>query len=114
MYVLHILLVSYYTNKGLVLLKLASIVLSFINTRPCLFVCNRGYTIQCSITAVSDQDSQAKPLCSQHSPMLCYVCISLYHCLHLFLYSYDKPTTVQTETDFTWKPYRSLKGGVCY
>ena len=71
MYVLHILLVSYYTNKGLVLLKLASIVLSFINTRPCLFVCNRGYTIQCSITAVSDQDSQAKPLCSQHSPMLC-------------------------------------------
>ena len=27
---------------------------------------------------------------------------------------YDIPTTIQTEMDFTWKPYRSLKGGVCY
>ena len=39
MYVLHILLVSYYTNKGLVLLKLASKIVRpspyVHNTRPC-------------------------------------------------------------------------------
>ena len=72
-------LVSYYTNEGLVLLKLACIVLSLINTCPCY------------VKSVS-------------------VCIIVY----IYFDSYDMPTTMQTQTDFTWKPYRSLKGGVCY
>ena len=34
--------------------------------------------------------------------------------INIHFYSNEMPTRIQTEMDFTWKPYRSLKGGVCY
>ena len=45
----------------------------------------------------------------------CYV-KSVSVCIIVYIYfdSYDMPTTIQTEMDFILKPYRSLKGGVCY
>ena len=50
-----------------------------------------------------------------HNTRPCYV-KSVSVCIIVYIYfdSHDMPTTIQTEMDFTWKPYRSLKGGVCY